>query len=79
MRGKGELSTALAIALAVSCVLLFDPIDIGIVECIESYNLESIQLSGSTLLGSASPFLLRTSKTDNFGPKKSHNSKKAAR
>jgi hypothetical protein len=76
MRSKGKVSTALAIALAISCVLLHDPIDIGIVECLESYNLESNLLSGSTLLGSASPFLLRTSKTVSFGPKKSHNSRK---
>jgi hypothetical protein len=73
--GKGELSTALTIALAVSCVLLFDPIDIGIVECLESYNLESYLFSGSSLLGSASPFLLRTSRTGNYGPKKRSNSR----
>jgi DNA-binding PadR family transcriptional regulator len=60
MRGKGELSSALAIAIAVSCFLLLDTIDVGFSDCLESYGLDSAQTLCPAILGVSSFFFGRT-------------------
>jgi hypothetical protein len=65
MRGKGELSTALAIAF--SCVLLLDPLsEFGFFDWLENYGFDTAYLSGPAFLGSVPPFLLVTSKMSRY-------------
>jgi hypothetical protein len=82
MRGKGELSTALAIAIAVSCVLLFDPLsEFMFFDWLENYGFDSAYLSGSAFLGSVPPFLLGTSKMSRFSfdaNKRTHKSRRVS-
>jgi hypothetical protein len=59
MRGKGELSSALAIAIAVSCVLLLDKLDVGFIEVLDNDEFDLTQTLWPILLGLPSVFLGR--------------------
>ena len=59
MRGKGELSTTLAIAVTVSCWLLLDRVDVGFIEWVENFELELAETFWPTVLGVPSVFFGR--------------------
>lgn len=59
MRGKGELSTTLAIAVTVSVCLLLDRVDAGFIEWVDNFELDLTQTLWPTVLGLSSVFFGR--------------------
>lgn len=60
------MGTTIAIAIAtliVACVLVFDPLDLGVIDYLRNYGSDSTQIFENTLLISLPAFILRTSKT----------------
>jgi hypothetical protein len=62
--GRRATTVALAIAtLVAACVLVFDPLDLGVADYLRNYGVDSTQIFENTLFGSVPTFILRTSKT----------------